>query len=74
MIFDILKKYNIDVSKSWMIGDAFSDIACGQKANLHTAFIGPFKCDTCIMLDHQKPELICRNLDHFAELISVLGE
>lgn len=32
------KKYNIDMSKSWMIGDTASDIEAGERAGTKTAF------------------------------------
>lgn len=34
------EKYNIDLSKSWMIGDSESDLLAGQAANCHIAYIG----------------------------------
>lgn len=39
MIKKIVKKYNIDVSKSFMIGDRFSDILAGKKSGCKTIFI-----------------------------------
>lgn len=34
------KKYNIDLSQSWMIGDSKRDVDAGKNAYCHTAFIG----------------------------------
>jgi len=34
MIENILKNYNIDLEKSWLIGDKLSDIRCAQNANI----------------------------------------
>lgn len=73
MLLNIINKYNIDTENSWMIGDAYSDIQCGQAINLHTAFLGTYKCDTCYLLGYKKPELICRNLDEFADKIGELN-
>ncbi len=39
MIFNAAKDYNIDISKSWMIGDYKNDIFCGKNAGCKTAKI-----------------------------------
>ncbi|MTI65776.1 MAG: HAD-IIIA family hydrolase [Firmicutes bacterium] len=40
MILELLKKYDIDIDKSWMIGDMDTDITAGIKAGCKTAKIG----------------------------------
>lgn len=40
MLFQAAEKYNIDLSKSWMIGDGQRDIGAGKNAHCHTALIG----------------------------------
>ena len=40
MLFKAAQDFNIDLSKSWMVGDSESDILCGQNAGCKTAFIG----------------------------------
>lgn len=40
MIDTIAARYNIDVSRSFMVGDTWKDIACGHRAGLTTIFIG----------------------------------
>ncbi len=67
MLFDILKKYNIDKTVSFMIGDSFTDILAGKRVGLKTAFIGDFKCDVCQMLNEDKPEIIAKNLLELSE-------
>ena len=39
MLLAAIKKYNVDVNKSWMIGDHMRDIEAGKKANLNTVLI-----------------------------------
>jgi len=39
MILNASKDYNIDLSKSWMIGDFKTDVLCGKNANVKTAYI-----------------------------------
>ena len=52
MLLKAQKRFNIDFSKSWFIGDADLDILCGQNANCKTAMIlGPKNKDA-------KPDII----------------
>ena len=37
--------FNIDVAKSWMIGDSHFDVLCGKNAGCSTAFIDREKRD-----------------------------
>ena len=67
MIDSICAKFNIDIKNSWMAGDSASDIICGRNSGLKTAFIGNFKCDSCHILDFNKPDIICRDLYDFAK-------
>ncbi len=48
MIFEAAKKFNIDLSLSYMIGDGENDVKCGKNAGCKTAYIGagnPFGAD-----------------------------
>lgn len=38
-IFQAVKKYDIDIKKSWIIGDRVTDILCGKSANLKTILL-----------------------------------
>ena len=40
LLLQAAKDFNIDLSQSWMIGDAKSDILAGKNAGCHTALIG----------------------------------
>jgi D-glycero-D-manno-heptose 1,7-bisphosphate phosphatase len=46
MIEKAMAKYNIDPTKSWMIGDQPRDIEAGKKAGLKTIFISESKKET----------------------------
>mgnify|MGYP001399835327 CR=1 FL=1 len=39
MISEAIKKYDIDVAQSWLIGDRWSDILAGASAGLRTIFV-----------------------------------
>ena len=64
MLKKAAKEHNIDLSKSWMIGDGINDIAAGQAAGCKTILIGRIKCDLCKLLDDEKvkPDFIKPNL------------
>jgi len=39
LIWQAAKKYGLDLSISWMVGDRWKDIAAGQAAGLKTIFV-----------------------------------
>jgi D-glycero-D-manno-heptose 1,7-bisphosphate phosphatase len=39
MFYEAAKKFDIDLSQSWMIGDSHTDIEAGNKAGTKTAFL-----------------------------------
>ena len=39
LIYEAAKKYNIDLAKSFMIGDSFTDLVAGESAGCKTGFI-----------------------------------
>jgi D-glycero-D-manno-heptose 1,7-bisphosphate phosphatase len=41
MLLDVARDLDLDLERSWMIGDAESDVAAGKAAGCHTAFVGP---------------------------------
>jgi D-glycero-D-manno-heptose 1,7-bisphosphate phosphatase len=46
MLYEAARKFDIDLSKSWMIGDSHTDIEAGTKAGTKTAFL---------LNDHEPP-------------------
>ena len=64
MILQAAKDHNIDLSKSWMIGDGVTDIKAGDKAGVKTILIGRMKCDLCNLFEDEqvKPDHISPNL------------
>lgn len=36
MLYKAAEKYNIDLSKSWMVGDNWRDVECGTQGGAHT--------------------------------------
>ncbi len=39
MVWDAAAALNLDLSRSWMVGDRWRDVDCGQRAGLRTVFI-----------------------------------
>lgn len=75
MIDEVMMKYRIDKEFSYMVGDSFTDILCGRRAGLKTAFIGDYKCDVCGRLKYEKPDIIGAELMEVAlEIGRRIGE
>jgi len=64
MLMQATEDNDIDISKSWMIGDGINDIQAGLNAGCKTILIGKMKCDLCKILDDEgvKPDFIAANL------------
>ena len=64
MLQKAAEEHNIDLSKSWMIGDGITDVAAGQTAGCKTILIGRMKCDLCKIMEDEKvkPDYIKPNL------------
>jgi len=64
MLYTAAKEHNIDLSKSWMIGDGITDIQAGNLAGCKTILIGRMKCDLCKIMEYEKvkPDFIAPNL------------
>ncbi|WP_138994870.1 HAD family hydrolase [Larkinella sp. C7] len=57
MLEKAIAKYNIDVSQSWMIGDALRDIQAGKRVGVRTVHITP-KIPELPVGDQQAPNLL----------------
>lgn len=64
MLLDAATDHDIDLSKSWMIGDGITDVKAGQRAGCKTILIGRMKCDLCKLMEDEdvKPDHIAANL------------
>lgn len=67
LITELLQVYNIDIKRSYMVGDSYTDIISGRKAGLKTILIGDLKCDACQRLQGNFP-------DHIIETVAGLGQ
>lgn len=55
---------NIDLKKSWMVGDGLTDVQAGKNAGTNTIIIGSFKCELCKLAEQLKayPDKVVPNL------------
>ena len=67
MIDTVLRKYNIDIKNSYMVGDSYTDILAGQNAGLSTVFLGDLKCDLCKRLNYIEPDYVYKSLSEMAD-------
>lgn len=59
MILEAQKKWNIDLSQSFMLGDRYSDIEAGKRAHCRTILIGPGDEPGAVEEpDHRAPSLL----------------
>ena len=70
MIMQAMKKYNIDMENSYMIGDTLNDINTGKNAHCKTVLVltGHGKKEQK-KISKIKPDMICANLLEFAQNI-----
>lgn len=66
LILRALRKYNVDMGKSFMIGDSCTDVKAGSEVGLQTVFLGDLKCDLCKKLGDVNPTFIAKDLSDFA--------
>jgi D-glycero-D-manno-heptose 1,7-bisphosphate phosphatase len=62
MIVRLARELDLDLARSWMIGDSESDVVAGQGAGCRTALVGtaPARCE---------PDLVAESLDAASEMI-----
>lgn len=65
MLLRAAKELNIDLARSWMVGDRWRDVDCGHAAGCRTIFID---CGYAEDL-RQKPDFSARNLAGAADII-----
>jgi len=68
LILDLVKKHNIDISKSYFVGDMDNDINAGKNAGLKTILVltgrgNDFK-------DKVKPDYIIKNINSIKEVLN----
>jgi D-glycero-D-manno-heptose 1,7-bisphosphate phosphatase len=64
LLLKAAEEMQLDLSRSWMIGDGLTDIQAGKSAGARTILIGKMKCELCHYLqeDGNSPEAVCADL------------
>lgn len=65
------KDFNLDLHRSFMVGDGLIDVKAGKAAGCKTLLMGSFKCYVCRMMDRMgaRPDYIVSDLFEAAEII-----
>lgn len=66
LINTAVKKFNIDLDKSYMVGDSYTDIQAGKSAGLKSVFIGKYKYDGCRYMKGYRPDYVFNSIYDFA--------
>lgn len=69
MILSAVKKYNIDLKKSFMVGDSTRDIQAGNRAKLKTILVKTGLGGKDIWQFESKPDFVIRNLSAAVKII-----
>ncbi len=71
MLLQAAEDLDIDLARSWMIGDNLTDIKAGIAAGTRTVLVGKMKCEICNLMDKEdaRPDAIASNLVEVAQLI-----
>jgi len=68
LVLEAAKKYHLNLNDSWFVGDVDTDIACGRRAGTHTALLEyPHSRSK---RGSQRPDWVCRDLDHFVRKLT----
>jgi D-glycero-D-manno-heptose 1,7-bisphosphate phosphatase len=62
---------DLDLARSFMVGDGVTDVRAGRRAGCRTIWIGTMKCDVCRLMREPEatPDLTAANLAAAADLI-----
>jgi D-glycero-D-manno-heptose 1,7-bisphosphate phosphatase len=64
LLYQAAKDFNLDLRKSYIIGDSITDVQAGRRAGCKTILLAHSKCDLCRLMARRgiKPELRAKNL------------
>ena len=68
LLFQAARQLNINLKKSYMVGDSIFDIQAGRRAGCKTLLLGHLKCDLCHLMARRgiEPHYLVKNLSHAA--------
>lgn len=71
LLFQAAKLFNLDLKKSYMVGDSILDVQAGKAAGCKTILLAHLKCDLCHLMAKRgiKPDYLVKDLLSAARLI-----
>jgi len=71
LLLQAAREQDIDLSRSWMVGDGLVDIGAGKSAGCKTILLGRMKCELCRLMDEEgaRPDAIATSL---LEAVSII--
>ena len=75
LLLEATKDMDIDLPRSWLIGDGLTDVRAGKSAGTRTILLGRMKCELCHLMDDEDatPDAITLNLKEAAQFIAKQG-
>jgi D-glycero-D-manno-heptose 1,7-bisphosphate phosphatase len=67
MLIKAAAEHNIDITRSWMIGDILNDVEAGNRAGCNSILIDNGNETEWITGEHRVPAMICKNINEAAE-------
>ncbi len=76
LLVQAAKDIDIDLSKSWMIGDGLTDVKAGKVAGTRTILLGRMKCELCQHMDEDdaRPDAVCSDLVEVTKVLKLRRE
>ena len=64
LLLQAASEHDIDLSRSWMVGDGLTDVRAGKSAGCKTMLVGKMKCQLCKLMDEEDahPDAIVSSL------------
>jgi D,D-heptose 1,7-bisphosphate phosphatase len=69
MLLKAAAEHNIDLTKSWMIGDILNDVEAGRRAGCKTALIDNGNETEWVPGENRIPAIICKSINEAADSI-----
>lgn len=71
LLLQAAKDMDIDLSRSWMIGDGLTDVKAGKQVGCRTILLGRMRCELCHLMDEEdaRPYAVASNLKEAAQYI-----
>lgn len=75
LLIQAARELDIDLSRSWMVGDGLTDVQAGKKAGCRTILMGRMKCELCRIMDQEdaRPDAICAQALDIPRIIELNG-